>query len=148
MSDYILTADFFDQIVERREDGTAKRIVKHRKGAIVSGLDEREVERLTTAGAIRPHRVPGEGGEGEQSGDGEGEQSGGETTADGHTAATLPSGDGDTPDDPGANEAEPDRPLKTAGVAEWRRYATALGMDEADAESMNRAELIAWADRR
>ncbi|MBF6411207.1 lipase chaperone [Nocardia farcinica] len=142
MSDYILTADFFDQIVERRDDGTAKRIVKHRKGAIVSGLDEREVERLIGAGAIKPRRAPADDDDSEGQGD---TRSPGDGTPnpEQHGDDAAPS---DTHDDEPA--AAPDRPLKTAGVAEWRKYAVAVGMTEAEAESMSRAELIAWADRR
>lgn len=144
MSDYILTADFFDQIVERRDDGTAKRIVKHRKGAIVSGLDEREVERLIGAGAIKPRRAPAADDDIDSEGQGDTRSPG-----DSETPNAEQQGDAatsDTHDDEPA--AAPVRPLKTAGVAEWRKYAVAEGMAEAEAEAMSRAELIAWADRR
>jgi len=133
VSDYVLTADFFDQIVERRPDRSALRIVKHRKGAILSDLTDADAERLLSVKAIRPYSEP---------------------------VAIVDADDDEDPDDPGtaspgdgestgdsddlAAGADDDdaRPLKTATVTEWRKYAESKGLPKAEAAELTRAELI------
>lgn len=44
MSEYILTASVYFQVTERREDGKPRRIVKHRRGAVISGLSDQDAE--------------------------------------------------------------------------------------------------------
>ncbi|WP_280410694.1 hypothetical protein [Nocardia asiatica] len=148
MSEYELTADFFDQIIERRDDGTAKRVAKHRRGAVLTGLTDREVERLTAAGAIRPHREPpqiiatgsgsGEGNVNPGAGVGGGES--GQTPPDSDAAGATPQATGDG--DLGNNSDEPARPAQTGAKALWVDYAVARGMEREEAEAMTRAELI------
>lgn len=137
MTDYVLTADFFNQIVERRPDRSALRIVKHRKGAILSDLTDAEVERLTSTGAIRPVPFAVDEDQDADPGDDQGNDS--------------DSGDG-SDEEPSADdqEAEPEsvatastgRPLKTATVTEWREYAVSKGLPKAEAAALTRAELI------
>ncbi|MFE3597325.1 hypothetical protein ACFXOH_21495 [Bacillus subtilis] len=158
MSEYILTADYFDQIVERREDGTAKRYAKRRRGDILTDLDEDDIERLTAAGAIV--EVDGDGeipvitdleppldvilAQGQspvgtdpnkpfvpyREGDGEG----------GTTAAT-PTPDAPAPV-PAAPAEVPPPPRKTATAVEWQAYGVTRGLSEAEAAGLTRAELI------
>lgn len=146
MSEYELTADFFDQIIERRDDGTAKRVAKHRRGAVLTGLTDREVERLTAAGAIRPHAEPPQnaatgsgGGEGNANPGGGGGASG-QTPPGGDAAGATPQVTGD--DDRGNDSDEPTRPAQTGAKALWVDYAVARGMEREEAEAMTRAELI------
>ncbi len=139
VTEYVLTADFFDQIVERRPDRTALRIVKHRRGAILDDLTDAEAERLLSTGAIKPYVEPepvideeeDNLGDGEDLGDGDGDD--------------LGEGE-DGGDSPAADEAAqpvPAQPKKTASTEEWRGYAVLRGMPEAEAAEATRADLIA-----
>ncbi len=133
---YLLVASMFRQIVERAPDGAALRVVKHRKGAIITDLDESEAQRLLLADAIIP--VDDEDS-GEVQDDGDGDSDSGQGSGDpGTTGSTGDQGDGDTP--PVVVADGP--PLKTAGVAEWRDYAVLQGLPKADAAELSRAELI------
>ncbi|MGV9666939.1 hypothetical protein [Nocardia niigatensis] len=139
MSEYILTADYFDQIVEVREDGTAKRYAKRRRGDILVGLSEDDVDRLIAAGAIAAASATEVDGENPAIIDpaqpldvilvqGEG----------GTTVATpdVPTPVADVP-------AEvPVAPRKTATLVEWQAYGVAHGLSEAEAAGLTRAELI------
>jgi hypothetical protein len=127
VTDYILTASRFDQIVERYDDGRPKRTIKHRRGATVTGLPESEVDRLLAAGAIAPATKP---------------------KGKAAKATTDESGTGDvvvTYSSPAAREGDtaPSPPAKTAKTEEWQEYAKARGMDPAEADAKSRAELIA-----
>lgn len=128
----MLIASTFRQIVERAPDGAALRIVKHRRGAIITDLDDAEAQRLLLADAIVPV-VDEDIDNGEVDGDnGQG---------DGAPDAGGPSGDSGDGDDPAV--VDPDAPpLKTAGVAEWRDYAVSKGLPKAEATDLTRAELI------
>lgn len=137
MTDYVLKAGMFRQIVERRPDGSALRVVKHRKGAVISDLTEVDVERLLAAGAIAP--VP-EFDEGDDQGD--------DDTGTGSPDDESPAGDtGDQGDDgtpDSAGEATSvAKPSRTGLVADWRAYAISRGLTEAEAADLTRAELIA-----
>ncbi|NKS52529.1 lipase chaperone [Rhodococcus hoagii] len=54
MTEYVLTALRFNQILERNDQGRAIKEIKHRRGALITDLDELEAERLLKAGAIVP----------------------------------------------------------------------------------------------
>lgn len=54
MTDYQLVALRFDQVIKRNSEGRPIEVVKHRTGAVISGLDRSEAERLMKAGAIVP----------------------------------------------------------------------------------------------
>ncbi|PPJ31906.1 lipase chaperone [Nocardia nova] len=129
MSDYILTASRFDQVLERYDDGRPKKVVKHRRGDTVTGLSDSEVARLTAAGAIAPK------GEAQAKAD---------DPAPSDPAPPVPTNP-PTPvaqptPPPGADE--PVMPAKTAKTDEWQAYAVKRGMDKAEAASKSRAELI------
>lgn len=49
---YVLTADRFDQVVERHDNGAPRKIVKRYRGDAVDGLSAKDVDRLLRAGAI------------------------------------------------------------------------------------------------
>ncbi|WP_306358845.1 MULTISPECIES: lipase chaperone [unclassified Nocardia] len=129
MTDYVLTASRFDQVLTRYDNGAPKDVIKHRRGALVTGLSDSEVDRLLRAGAIRPAPVdsivdgpvaviePDTGGVGEQQG---------EATP----AAAAPVG-------------EVERPKQAAPKDAWIAFAVVRGMAEADAEAMSKTELIA-----
>ena len=136
VTDYVLTASRFDQIVERNENGSARRIVKHRRGDVVDGLTEAEVERLLRAGAITPVVADDEDPESDSQ-----DESAPPTTGE---AASTPAAT--TVKATGA----PERPKQTAPVAEWEEYAAALhsstggtqGLDLAAAKALTKRELI------
>lgn len=54
MTDYQLVALRFDQVIKRNSEGRPIEVVKHRTGAVISGLDPSEAERLMKAGAVVP----------------------------------------------------------------------------------------------
>lgn len=54
MTEYQLVALRFDQVIKRNGEGRPIEVVKHRTGAVISGLDRSEAERLMKAGAIVP----------------------------------------------------------------------------------------------
>ncbi|MFE3057639.1 hypothetical protein [Nocardia sp. NPDC059236] len=156
MSEYILTADYFDQIVERREDGTAKRYAKRRRGDILVDLDEDDIERLTAAGAITEASAAEADDEGPVGTDPNlpfvpYRESPGE---DGTTVATpvpdaptpVPDAPTPVPDAPAPVPAAPAEvpppPRKTATAVEWQAYGVTRGLSEAEAAGLTRAELI------
>ncbi len=121
VSEYILTADYFDQIVERREDGTAKRYAKRRRGDVLGDLDDADVERLIAADAIAPV---------------------GEIVASEVVNEEQGDGPGDTAPVPAVASEVPIAPKKTAALAEWQAYGIARGLSAAEADGLTRAELI------
>ncbi|WP_067573685.1 hypothetical protein [Nocardia acidivorans] len=125
MTEYILTADYFDQIVEVREDGTAKRYAKRHRGDIIVGLPDEDVDRLIAAGALAPYIdeiVDSEIVDESQGQD------------QGQDDIPVPA--------PAVVDEVPLAPKRTASAAEWQAYGVARGLDEAEAEGMTRAELI------
>ncbi|MGW5377445.1 hypothetical protein ACWESM_18565 [Nocardia sp. NPDC003999] len=158
-AEFILTADRFDQIVERRPDRSPLRTIKHRRGDIVTGLTDAEVERLSIAGAIMPY-VPSVLDDLDE--DAVDDDPDGDPDADSPDRAEPDGrpddqGPDDQEDDQAAGELDPaavteadeateaaDRPMRTAGVADWRDYAVrAHGLSRAEAAALTRAELIA-----
>lgn len=153
-AEFILTADRFDQIVERRPDRSPLRTIKHRRGDIVTGLTDAEVERLSIAGAIMPYVPPVLDDLDEDSVD---DDPDGDPDADSSDRAEPDGRPDDQEGDQAADELdaaavteadEPteaaDRPMRTAGVADWRDYAVrAHGLSRAEAAALTRAELIA-----
>ncbi|MFD3748334.1 hypothetical protein [Nocardia sp. NPDC058633] len=139
-AEYILIADRFDQIVERRPDRSPLRVIKHRRGDIVTGLTDAETERLLLANAIAPYVEPvldGDHGDEDDADDEDGTDSPdstGDTDGD--------QGDDSTPDDAG-EATSVEKPSRTGLVADWRAYAVTKGLTEAEAADMTRAELIA-----
>lgn len=134
VTDYVLTASRFDQVVERHDNGAPRRVIKHRRGALVTGLSDAEADRLLRAGAIRAVQPPAA------------QESGSDDPASGHAdhvhfAPTLePSADGS--DVPAPSGASVDRPKQMALKDEWVKYAAARGMAEAEAEALTKSELI------
>ncbi|ETT26249.1 hypothetical protein RAJCM14343_5814 [Rhodococcus aetherivorans] len=130
MTEYILTATRFDQVLERDEKGRVTKLVRRRRGDTVTGLDEVEVARLLRAGAIvdaeqvRPAPVP---------------------PVDDDQVDTAGAGDGEPG---GAGEPAPvpvavPRPKQAADKDDWIAYAVSRGMDEAEARSMTKPQLLA-----
>lgn len=130
MTEYILTATRFDQVLERDEKGRVTKLVRRRRGDTVTGLDEGEVARLLRAGAIvdaeqvRPAPVP---------------------PVDDDQVDTAGAGDGEPG---GAGEPAPvpvtvPRPRQAADKDDWIAYAVSRGMDEAEARSMTKPQLLA-----
>ncbi|WP_369024074.1 hypothetical protein [Nocardia cyriacigeorgica] len=110
-------------------------MIKHRRGALVTGLSDAEADRLLRAGAIRAAQSPAAQG------------SGSADPASGHdehvhfAPTPEPSADGsDVSASSGAVVVN--RPKQTALKDEWVRYAVARGMAEAEAEALTKSELI------
>ncbi|MCZ1075083.1 lipase chaperone [Rhodococcus sp. A5(2022)] len=130
MTEYILTATRFDQVLARDEQGRVTKLVRHRRGDTVTGLGEVEVARLLRAGAIvdaeqvRAAPVP---------------------PVDDEQPAVSAGGDGEPG---GAGEPAPvpavvPRPKQAADKDDWIAYAISRGWDEADARSMTKPQLLA-----
>ena len=121
MADYVLTADYFHQVVARDDKGVATRTVRRFRGDVLTDLEESDVPRLLAAGAIR------------------------EVTDEPETEAE----DESTPEPPIPTEPAPEggrrveQPKRTALKDEWVEFAVAKGLDRADAEAMNKDDLIA-----
>jgi hypothetical protein len=124
MTDYILTATRFDEVLERNEKGRPIKVIKHRRGAVLTGLDDSEVARLTKAGAIAPV----------------------DTSADSEAPdlepQNPPSGDVDS--------FGLELPKKAGTAKAWEDYAVALfeksegkaGLNREDAEQATKQQLI------
>ncbi|WP_432793682.1 lipase chaperone [Rhodococcus ruber] len=135
MTEYILTATRFDQILARDEKGRVTHLVRRRRGDTVTGLDEGEVERLLRAGAIidaeqvRAAAAP--------------------PVADDRPAAGAGDSDGQPAGDPAAADqsapapAAVPRPKQAADKDDWIAYAISRGWDEAQARSMTKPQLLA-----
>jgi hypothetical protein len=130
VSEYILITDYFDQIVEVREDGTAKRYAKRRRGDILADLTEEDVDRLLHAGAIKARPSVTEPVAQQESDEGDLPS----TPAENDGAET---GSSETP-----SPGDPELPKRTAKTDEWQDYAVARGLPREEAEAMSRAELI------
>ncbi|QMU19009.1 lipase chaperone [Gordonia rubripertincta] len=132
MADFVLTASLFEQVVERDAHGYPLKVIRHRRGDIVSGLDEADVARLLDAGAIAP--VPAE-----------------------NPAIVVVDADTDVVSDEDAvvtdDEApavapvpelagDPARPRITATKKVWVEYAVARGWTAADADDLDKQALI------
>lgn len=131
MTEYILTATRFDQILARDEKGRVTKLVRHRRGDSVAGLDEVEVARLLRAGAIidaeqvRPAAAP--------------------PVDDDDQVDTVAAGAGEPggTSQPAPVPAAVPRPKQAADKDDWIAYAVSRGMDEAEARSMTKPQLLA-----
>ncbi|NKV10930.1 lipase chaperone [Rhodococcus hoagii] len=109
MSEYILTALRFDQILEQDDKGRVVKKIRHRQGALITDLDDLEAQRLLGAGAIRPADLVDDALEEE-------------AEASEPSAATP-----ESPADPAADA--PRRPRATATIEKWIAYAQAVGVN-------------------
>ncbi|WJJ10815.1 lipase chaperone [Prescottella equi] len=109
MSEYILTALRFDQILEQDDKGRVVKRIRHRQGALITDLDDLEAQRLLGAGAIRPAGLLGD-------------ERVEETEAAEPSAASS-----EPPADPAADA--PRRPRATATIEKWIAYAQAVGVN-------------------
>lgn len=119
MDTFILTAPRWDQ----PDPAHPGRYLYHREGDVLH-LSAEEAGRLLKAGAIRPA-------------DGATDQ---ETAAAVDSAVSV--ADLVEADDPPAEQSVP-RPRQAAAKAVWIDYAVAQGLDRAEAEAMDKRELIA-----
>ncbi|QDF17102.1 head-tail connector protein [Gordonia phage William] len=138
MADFVLTASLFEQVVERDAHGYPLKVIRHRRGDIVSGLDEADVARLLDAGAIAP--VPAENPaivvvDAD--------------TVDADTVDVVSDDDAVVTDDEAPAVApvpEPTgdlaRPKITATKKVWVEYAVARGWTAADADDLDKQALI------
>jgi len=135
VTDYILTALRFSQILERNDQGRPTKEIKHRTGALITGLDELEAERLLAAGAIvSVDDVAPSDGNSVVEGVGSGEPA----PASGTDANSTPS---DPPADPLR------RPRPTATQEKWAAYAKARGIDAEKVDAMtSKDDIIAAVD--
>ncbi|QFG08068.1 head-tail connector protein [Gordonia phage Toast] len=133
MADFVLTASLFEQVVERDAHGYPLKVIRHRRGDIVSGLDEADVARLLDAGAIAP--VPAENPA--------------IVVVDADTVDVVSDDDAVATDDEAPAVApvpEPTgdlaRPKITATKKVWVEYAVARGWTAADADDLDKQALI------
>ncbi|UVF60515.1 hypothetical protein SEA_PCORAL7_7 [Gordonia phage PCoral7] len=133
MADFVLTASLFEQVVERDAHGYPLKVIRHRRGDIVSGLDEADVARLLDASAIAP--VPAENPA--------------IVVVDADTVDVVSDDDAVATDDEAPAVApvpEPTgdlaRPKITATKKVWVEYAVARGWTAADADDLDKQALI------
>jgi hypothetical protein len=120
VTEFVLTATRFDQVLERDEHGRVTKLARRRRGDTFE-VDDADVTRLLAAGAIRP-------------------------AEDAPTVTETPPADqSDASADPTDISAGPKGPIPPkTGVKElWVDYAVSNGWDRDEAESKTRAELIA-----
>ncbi|MGU3587429.1 lipase chaperone [Rhodococcus sp. C26F] len=135
MTDYILTALRFNQVLERNDQGRPTKEIRHRRGALITDLDELEAQRLLRAGAIRPaDEVAAE-----------------EAAAERIAAAVVDQVPPQGAEPPaatagGASAERPRRPRATATDEKWVAYAEAIGIDAEDLKGKNKDEIIALVD--
>ncbi|UVF60281.1 hypothetical protein SEA_MURP_7 [Gordonia phage Murp] len=157
MTEFVLTASRFDQVVKRDDKGFPLKVVRHRRGDLVSDLPDAEVARLLAAGAIRPAPDP----------DDEDDEVTVVVPADADAtvvvaeaqAAAVDAGDADaqaaetelieaqvaaaqTVSELNTQLAEPVRPKITATKKVWVEYAVARGWKAEKAEELDKQELI------
>lgn len=138
MTEYILTALRFDQILAEDEKGNVTKRIRHRRGALITDLDELEAQRLLNAGAI----VPAPTGTDE---DGTAEDADTDSDAD---ASHEPAPGSDAVRAPASTSgADPERPRPAASVKLWAAYAEARGIPAEDVAAMaNKDAIIAAVD--
>ncbi|QIX48933.1 MULTISPECIES: lipase chaperone [Rhodococcus] len=138
MTNYILTALRFNQVLERNDQGRPIKEIRHRQGALVTDLDELEAQRLLRAGAIRPaDEVTDEATEDPDVNTG-GDTVGGQAPLQGDETPVSGSG--------GRLAEKPRKPRATATDEKWVAYAEAIGIDDADLDGKNKDEIIALVD--
>ncbi|MDJ0006510.1 hypothetical protein [Gordonia alkanivorans] len=160
MTDYVLTASRFDQVLERDASGFPLKVVKHRRGALISGLSAAEAARLKAAGAIGPAPDPADEvvevvvvepattevvvepaddavTSEESLATAEAEHEAAQAEADEARADAA-----EQVAELNARLEEPVRPKITATKKVWVEYAVARGWKVADAEKLDKQELI------
>lgn len=110
---YVLTADRFDQVVERHDNGAPRKIVKRYRGDAVDGLSAKDVERLLRAGAIA--------------------EAGGAASSVAAPVAASPVS---------STAVTSGRPKLTAPKQAWIDYAVSKGLDASEAAEMSKQDLI------
>lgn len=131
MTEFVLTATYYDQVVERDDQGRAVRVVKHQRGAIIEGLGREDAARLLAAGAIEPAA---------------GIDHGGPLAAGADLPAATSSPDSGAPVEdnaPGVPTGVLERPRSAAAKSIWESYAAARGVDVA---GLGKDEIIAAVD--
>lgn len=129
VTDYILTALRFDQILEQDDKGRVTKRIRHRRGALISDLDQLEAERLLKAGAIALADDVREDAD---------------DPVDDQSVDTPPS-DGDAPSQTAGDS--PRRPRPTATQERWAAYAKARGIDAEKVDAMaTKDDIIAAVD--
>lgn len=127
MSEYILTALRFDQILEQDDKGRVIKRIRHRQGALITELDDLEAQRLLDAGAIRPVGLVDDEHE--------------EKAAASEPSVATP----ESPADPAAEALR--RPRATATQEKWAAYAKARGIDADAVDAMaDKDAIIAAVD--
>ena len=135
MTEYVLTALRFDQILDRDANGRPLTVIKHRRGAVISDLDEQEAQRLLKAGAIAEAVVaadPTDPADGDD--DGDGDEQVGAPTAPGSDAPNQTSAD------------QPRKPRVTATAEKWLAYAKSIGLADEAVDGKDKDELIALVE--
>lgn len=135
MTEYVLTALRFDQILDRDANGRPLTVIKHRRGAVISDLDEKEAQRLLKAGAIA-EAVQAADPTDPADGDGDGDDQ----------VGTPPAG-GDAPTAPNQTSADqPRKPRVTATAEKWLAYAKSIGLADEAVDGKDKDELIALVE--
>ncbi len=131
MTDFVLTAFQFDQVLARDEKGRPTEKIRHRQGAIVSNLDGAEAERLLRAGAIAYVEASNvEDGDVEDPED------------DSSAPNSIPEGaSGSASTEPPTSPAKDGRPKNAAPKPIWEAYALKRGIE--NAADLNKDELVA-----
>ncbi|QGJ87253.1 hypothetical protein SEA_WOCKET_7 [Gordonia phage Wocket] len=164
MTEFVLTASRFDQVVERDDKGFPLKVVKHRRGDLVFDLPDAEVARLLAAGAIRPAPDPDDEVTEVVVPDDEDDEVTEVVVPDDDAAvveaqAAVDTGDADaqaaetelieaqvaaaqTVSELNTQLAEPVRPKITATKKVWVEYAVARGWKAEKAEALDKQELI------
>ncbi|WP_213573282.1 lipase chaperone [Rhodococcus sp. USK13] len=139
MTEYVLTALRFDQILDRDANGRPLKVIKHRRGAVISDLDEQEAQRLLKAGAIAEAVQVADPADPADPADvdGDGDDQGGASPEPGSDAPTTP------------NQASADQPRKprvTATAEKWVAYAKSIGLTDEAVDGKDKDELIALVE--
>ncbi|QDF17451.1 hypothetical protein SEA_PHROSTEDPHLAKE_7 [Gordonia phage PhrostedPhlake] len=159
MTEFVLTASRFDQVIKRDDKGFPLKVVRHRRGDLVSDLPDADVARLLAAGAIRP--APGPDDEDDEvtvvvPADADADAA---VVVAEAQAAAVGAGDADpqaaetelieaqvaaaqTVSELNSQLAEPVRPKITATKKVWVDYAKTRGWKAEDAEKLDKQELI------
>ncbi|QDQ93710.1 lipase chaperone [Rhodococcus sp. WB9] len=136
MTEYTLTAVRFDQILERDNQGRPIKVVKYRRGDVITDLDELEAQRLLKAGALAEVAEVADPTEPEDGDDGEGDQTGTPTAVGTEVPTTVNQSGTD----------QPRKPRVTATVEKWLAYAKSIGLTGEAVDGKDKDELIALVE--
>jgi len=134
VTEYVLTAVRFDQILDRDDQGRPIKVIKHRRGDVISDLDKREAQRLLKAGAITEAV---EVAEPAAEDDGDGDDQNGTPPA---VVTEAPTASGQTAAD------QPRKPRVTATAEKWLAYAKSIGLADEAVAGKDKDELIALVE--